>query len=89
MLTIQASPGTLPPMLFVQGIMAALQRLLARIPRVVRYRIISVCGMICLVTPLALWISMTIWGFQLILTVFFVSMVVLSLMIWSSPDERI
>ena len=76
-------------MLFVQGLMAALQRLLARIPRDIRYRIISLCGVICLVTPLALWISMTVWGMQLILTVWFVSMVVLSLMIWSSPDERI
>ena len=76
-------------MLFVQGIMGALQRLLARIPRDIRYRIISFCGIICLVTPLALWISMTIWGFQLILTVWFASMIVLSLMIWSSPDERI
>ena len=89
MLTPPPRPGTLPAMLFVQGIMAALQRLLARIPRAVRYRIISVCGLICLATPLALWISMTVWGFQLILSVFFVSMVVLSLMIWSSPDERI
>lgn len=76
-------------MLFMQGIMGALQRLLARIPRSVRYRIISLCGMICLATPLALWISMTVWGLQLILTVWFASMIVLSLMIWSSPDERI
>ena len=76
-------------MLFIQGMMGALQRLLARIPRDVRYRIISLCGFICLVTPLALWISMTICGFQLILTIWFASMFVLSLMIWSSPDEWI
>lgn len=76
-------------MLFVQGIMGALQRWLALVPRGIRYRIISTCGLICLFAPLALWISMTIWGFQLILTVWFVAMVVLSLMIWSSPDERI
>ena len=76
-------------MLFIQGMMGALQRLLARIPREIRYRIIAVCGFICLATPLALWMSMTIWGFQLILSVWFGSMIVLSLMIWSSPDERI
>ncbi|MFT7574146.1 MAG: hypothetical protein ACI9XZ_000509 [Alphaproteobacteria bacterium] len=89
MLTGQFRPGTVTAMLFVQGIMGALQRLLARIPRDMRYRIISLCGFICLVTPLALWISMTIWGFQMILTVWFASMIILSLMIWSSPDERI
>ena len=69
--------------------MGALQRLLARVPRGIRYRIISLCGFICLVTPLALWISMTVWGFQLILTVFCGSMLLLTLMIWSSPDDRI
>jgi hypothetical protein len=76
-------------MLFVQGIMGALQRVLARIPREMRYRIISLCGFICLITPLALWISMTVWGMRLILAIWLGSMIVLSLMIWSSPDERI
>ena len=88
-MTGQLRTGRVRAMLFMQGIMSALQRLLARIPREVRYRIISLCGFICLVTPLALWISMTIWGFQLILTIWFASMIILSLMIWSSPDERI
>ena len=79
----------LSAMIFVQGIMAALQRQLARIPRTVRYRIIAACGFLCLFAPLALWISMTVWGFQLILTVFFAAILLLTLMIWSSPDERI
>lgn len=76
-------------MLFVQGIMAALKRFLERVPRGVRYQLISVCGFICLLTPLALWVSMTVWGMRLILAVWLGAMIVLSLMIWSSPDERI
>lgn len=76
-------------MLFVQGLMGALQHQLSRIPRGVRHRVISLCGFICLATPLALWISMTIWGFKLILGVFCIAMLLLTLMIWSSPDERI
>ena len=76
-------------MLFVQGFMAALQRHLARVPRSIRYRLISLCGFICLATPLALWISMTLWGMRLILAIWLGAMIVLSLLIWSSPDERI
>ncbi len=76
-------------MLFVQGIMGVLQRLLARVPRGVRHRIIALCGFICLATPLALWMSMAVWGVSLVLAVFLAAFVVLSLMIWSSPDERI
>lgn len=89
LLTPSPCTGTVRGMVFVQGIMRTLQRLLAKIPRDTRHRVISLCGFICLVTPLALWISMTVWGFQLILTVWFAAMIVLSLMIWSSPDERI
>ena len=69
--------------------MGALQRLLVQIPHGIRHRIISLCGFVCLVTPLALWISMTVWGFRLILIVFSCAMLLLTLMIWSSPDERI
>lgn len=50
---------------------------------------ISLCGFICLATPLALWVSMTIWGMQLVLAIWLGAMIVLSLLIWSSPDERI
>ena len=32
---------------------------------------------------------MTVWGMRMILGVFFAAIVILSLMIWSSPDERI
>lgn len=88
-MTTEACTGRLAFMLFMQSIMGVLQRLLGRIPRSVRYPIMSFCGFICLATPLALWISMTVWGLQLILAVWFASMIVLSLMIWSSPDERI
>jgi peptidoglycan/LPS O-acetylase OafA/YrhL len=76
-------------MILVQGMMAALERLLRRIPRWIRLRLISVCGIACLTAPLLLMMSMSIWYFQLILTVWFACMLVLSLMIWSSPDERI
>ena len=76
-------------MIFIQGLMGALQRLLAHIPRSVRHRLISMCGFLCLLTPLALWISMTVWGFRLILTVFCCAMLLLTLLIWSSPDDRI
>ena len=76
-------------MLFVQALMAALRRRLEKIPRGLRYRVISLCGFICLATPLALWISMTLWGMQLVLAIWLGAMIVLSLLIWSSPDERI
>ncbi len=32
---------------------------------------------------------MTLWGMRLILAIFLGAMVILALMIWSSPDERI
>jgi hypothetical protein len=76
-------------MLFVQGFMAWVYRVLSRVPRPIRYRLISLCGFILLVTPLALWISMTLWGMRLVLAIWLGAMLVLSLMIWSSPDERI
>jgi ABC-type uncharacterized transport system permease subunit len=88
-LTIRRGFATVAGMLVVQGIMAALQRVLSKIPRSVRQNIISFCGFICLFTPLALWLSITIWGMRLILAVWLTAMIVLSLMIWSSPDERI
>ncbi len=76
-------------MVFVQAIMSVLQRYLARIPSGPRYWIISVCGFIALATPLALWISMTVWGMRLILIIFAVAICLICLMVWSSPDERI
>jgi len=76
-------------MLFVQAFMAALRRRLEKIPGGIRYPVISLCGFICLATPLALWISMTLWGMQLVLAIWLGAMIVLSLLIWSSPDERI
>ena len=76
-------------MLFVQAFMAALRQRLERIPGGIRYSIISLCGFIYLATPLALWISMTIWGMQLVLAIWLGAMIILSLLIWSSPDERI
>ena len=76
-------------MLFVQAFMAALRQRLERIPGGIRYGVISLCGFICLTTPLALWISMTLWGMQLVLAIWLGAMIVLSLLIWSSPDERI
>jgi hypothetical protein len=76
-------------MLFVQAIMAALKRLLERVPRGTRNRLISVCGIVLLFTPLALWLSITLWGMRLVLAIWLGAMIVLSLLIWSSPDERI
>ncbi len=76
-------------MVFVQAVMSLLHRHLERIPRSVRYWIISVCGFIALATPLALWISITIWGMRLILVVFAIAICLICLMVWSSPDERI
>ncbi len=76
-------------MIFVQSLMSALQRLLAKVPRGIRYQIISYCGLIALATPLALWLSMTLWGMRLILAVFFTAILLISLMVWSSPDDRI
>ena len=32
---------------------------------------------------------MTLWGMQLVLAIWLGAMIVLSLLIWSSPDERI
>lgn len=88
-LTTQSGACIIVVMIFIQGLMGALQRLLSHIPRGVRHRLIAFCGFVCLVTPLALWISITMWGFKLILIVFGCSMLLLTLMIWSSPDERI
>ncbi len=76
-------------MVFVQAIMSLLQRYLERIPRSIRYWIISVCGFIALATPLALWISMTVWGLKLILIIFGIAICLICLMVWSSPDEHI
>ena len=76
-------------MVFVQALMSVLYRYLERIPRSVRYWIISVCGFIALATPLALWVSMTVWGLRLVLIIFAVAICLICLMGWSSPDERI
>ena len=76
-------------MVFVQAVMSLLQRYLEKSPRSVRYWIISVCGFIALATPLALWISMTVWGLKMILIVFGIAICLICLMVWSSPDEHI
>jgi len=76
-------------MLFVHIFMGTLQRLFARVPRSVRYRLMAICGAICLITPLALWISMTAWGLRLVLAIWLVAMILLAMLVWSSPDERI
>ena len=69
--------------------MGLLQSLLARVPRAARYRVITLCGLICLFAPLALWVAMAVWGMRLVLAIWLTAIIVLSLMIWSSPDERI
>ena len=76
-------------MVFVQGLMGLLQRYLERVPRPVRHWIIALCGFIALATPLALWISMTVWGMKMILIVFSIAICVICLLVWSSPDEHI
>ncbi len=76
-------------MVFVQAIMSVVHRYLERVPRNIRYWIISVCGFVALATPLALWISMTVWGMRLVLIIFAVAICLICLMVWSSPDERI
>ncbi|MGI9423156.1 MAG: hypothetical protein ACR2PA_08180 [Hyphomicrobiaceae bacterium] len=76
-------------MVFVQGLMSLLQRYLERVPRSVRHWIIALCGFIALATPLALWISMTVWGMKMILIVFSIAICVICLLVWSSPDEHI
>ena len=74
-------------MLFVQGLMSALQRQLARVPSDLRYKLVAIFGLVALAAPLALWVSMTLWGLRLILAIWAASILIISLLIWSSPDE--
>lgn len=61
---------------------------LARIPRGPRSAIISVCGFIALIMPLALWAAMTTGLFKLAFVVWCGALVVIGVLVSTSSDER-
>ena len=61
---------------------------LARIPRGVRSTIISICGFVALVMPLALWAAMTVGLFKLAFVVWCLALVIIGVMVSTSPDEK-
>ena len=74
-------------MVLTYAVMSVLFRQLERVPRAVRGWIITVCGMICLFTPLLLWVVPTITGAVILLTLWIAAILVIYVMVMTSPDE--
>jgi hypothetical protein len=54
----------------------------------VRGALITVCGLIALVTPLLLWLAWSKQTFWLVLALGCAALLIIYALIWSSPDER-
>ena len=64
-----------------------LRAILERIPRRMRQSAISILGMIALITPLFLWTTWSPQTFRIVLYVGVLAVLLIYLLIWSSPDE--
>jgi hypothetical protein len=53
----------------------------------VRSALITVCGLVALFTPLALWVAWSPWMFWLILACGCAALVIIYLVLEHSPDE--
>ena len=49
--------------------------------------LITICGLVALFTPLLLWMAWSQWMFWLIIAFGCASLLIIYLLIWSSPDE--
>ncbi|MEM7021051.1 MAG: hypothetical protein AAF637_00525 [Pseudomonadota bacterium] len=52
-----------------------------------RSTLITICGLIALFTPLALWLVWSQWAFWLVIAAGSASILMIYFLIWSSPDE--
>lgn len=49
--------------------------------------LITACGLVALVTPLFLWVAWSPWLFWLALATGCAALLIVYVLIWSSPDE--
>ena len=75
--------------MFVHVLMRWAFHYLSRIPRSTRSWIISLCGMAAMLSMLLMWASMAIGVYKLALSIWGISILIIYIMVWSSPDERI
>jgi|GEM_PF-3880384 len=76
-------------MLIVDALMRRAFRVLSRIPTVRRSQLIAAAGMVLLLTPLGLWMAMTVAIFKVLLGIWCIAFLIIYVLVWSSPDERI
>ena len=50
--------------------------------------LITACGLVALFTPLVLWVAWSQWAFWLIIAAGCAALLILYVLIWTSPDER-
>jgi hypothetical protein len=55
----------------------------------VRGVLITVCGLIALVTPLLLWLAWSKEMFWLVIALGCAALLIICALVWSSPDERL
>lgn len=49
--------------------------------------LITACGLVALFTPLFLWVAWSQWAFWLIIATGCAALLIIYVLIWSSPDE--
>jgi hypothetical protein len=51
--------------------------------------LITACGLLALLTPLFLWVAWSQWAFWLIIAGGCAALLIIYVLIWTSPDEYI
>lgn len=74
-------------MLFSYAVTRSFFRRLERIPRSVRYWLITTCSLITLFAPLLLWVVMSLVGYKILLAVWGLAILIIYILILTSPDE--
>jgi hypothetical protein len=76
-------------MIFVHVLMRWVFHHLSRIPRSTRSWLISLCGIAALLAMLMLWASMVLGIYKLAIGIWSISILIIYILVWSSPDETI
>lgn len=71
----------------VDQVLNLLREILATIPKRVRQSAISAFGLVALISPLFLWATWSPLSFRIVLYGGVAAVVLIYLLIWSSPDD--
>ena len=74
-------------MLMVDQALDWLREALAKIPKPARQNAISTLGLIALISPLFLWVTWSPLSFRIVLYGSVTALLLIYLLIWSSPDD--